>query len=168
MNNNQLVIKIILIAVFAILALFLLLPGRGVRHVAIRRLTMVGLFVLAILAIIFPGVISQIANAVGVGRGADLLLYGLIIVFVANAVSAQRRHRLLETEMTALARSVAIARAPQPWDAPGQVARPGDAAAEVTSAGRVASAGVAEGDAVAEGAEDERDMDGPRAHDPLR
>lgn len=112
--DNQLVIKIVLIVVFAVLALFLLMPGRGARHVAIRRLTMLALFAAAVLAIVFPSLISQIAKAVGVGRGADLLLYGLIVVFVGNSIAAQRRHRLVEAEITALARRLAIAQAPLP------------------------------------------------------
>jgi small membrane protein len=112
MDNNQLVIKIALIIAAAVFALFLLLPGRGVRHIALRRLSMLALFAIALLAIIFPQLINGIANLMGVGRGADLLLYGLIIVFVGNSIVAQRRHRLLESEITKLARSIALAQTP--------------------------------------------------------
>lgn len=112
MDNDQLFIKIALIAAAAIFAIFLLMPGRGVRHIALRRLSMLALFAIALLAIIFPDLINGIANLMGVGRGADLLLYGLIIVFVGNSIVAQRRHRLLESEITKLARSVALSQSP--------------------------------------------------------
>ena len=112
MDSNQLIIKIVLIVVFAAFGIFLLMPGKGVRHIAIRRLTMLGLFAVAVLAVVFPSLINDIAHAVGVGRGADLLLYGLIIVVVGNSVVSQRRNRVLESEITKLARHVAIAQAP--------------------------------------------------------
>jgi hypothetical protein len=110
--DNQLVIKIILIVVFAVLALFLLVPTRGSRHVAIRRLTMLALFAVAVVAIVFPGATTAVAHAMGVGRGADLLLYGLIIVFVGNSIIVQRRHRQLEDQITTLARRIALIEAP--------------------------------------------------------
>lgn len=118
MDNSQLVIKIALIAACAVFALFLLLPGRGVRHIALRRLSMVALFSLALVAIVFPGVTNSIANAMGVGRGADLLLYGLIIVFAGNSVVAHRRNRLLQSEITQLARRMAITQALAGWPRP--------------------------------------------------
>lgn len=112
METSQLIIKIVLITVFALFAVFLLLPGRGVRHDAIRKLTMLSLFAVAILAVVFPNAINAIANVMGVGRGADLLLYGLIIVVVGNSIVTQRRQRLLETQITILARKMAIAQGP--------------------------------------------------------
>jgi len=118
--DNQLVIKIILIAVFAILALFLLLPTRGSRHVAIRRLTMLVLFAIAVVAIVFPGATTAVANLIGIGRGADLLLYGLIIVFVGNSVIVQRRHRQLEAQITTLARQIALLQATDPNERPAE------------------------------------------------
>lgn len=118
--DNQLFIKIILIAVFAVLALFLLLPTRGSRHVAIRRLTMLLLFAIAVVAIAFPSATTAVANVIGIGRGADLLLYGLIIVFVGNSIIVQRRHRQLEAQITTLARQVALSQAPDPNAGPAE------------------------------------------------
>lgn len=112
--DNQVAIKVILIAVFAILALFLLLPTRGSRHIAIRRLTMLLLFAIAVVAIVFPSATTAVANLIGIGRGADLLLYGLIIVFVGNSIIVQRRHRQLEEQITTLARREALLEAPDP------------------------------------------------------
>ncbi|WP_348786834.1 DUF2304 domain-containing protein [Leifsonia sp. NPDC080035] len=114
MDTGQLVIKILLIIVFAAFAVFLMLPGRGARHLAIRRLVMVALLLLLVVAVIFPSSVTAVARLVGVGRGTDLLLYALFVVFIGNSLLMQRRHRKTEQEITQLARQLAIMRAPDP------------------------------------------------------
>lgn len=114
MNEDQLIIKIVLIIAFALFAVFLMFPGRGARHLALRRLAMLLLFGAAVFAIAFPQVINAVANFVGVGRGTDLLLYGFIIVFVANSLTLSRRQRHTDKQITELARRLAIAEAPKP------------------------------------------------------
>jgi hypothetical protein len=113
-DNGQFIIKVILVLAFAAFAVFLMLPGRGVRHAAIRRLTMVGLLAVTVLAVVFPSIVNQVAHFVGVGRGTDLLLYGLIVVFIGNSILVQRRHRNTERQITDLARQLAILQAPSP------------------------------------------------------
>lgn len=112
--ESQFLIKVILIVAFAAFAVFLMLPGRGARHLAIRRLVMVLVLALTVLAVIFPDALNRVANAVGVGRGADLLLYGLIVVFLGNALVQQRRNRHIEQQLTRLTRRIAIAEAQLP------------------------------------------------------
>lgn len=112
--QSQLVIKVILIVAFVAFSLFLMLPGRGARHIAIRRLVMLLVLALTVLAVIFPNMLNQLAHAVGVGRGADLLLYGLIVVFIGNTLLQQRRSRHIEQQLTLLARRLAIAEAQEP------------------------------------------------------
>lgn len=117
MDAGQIVIKIILIVALTAFAVFLMLPGRGQRHLAIRRLLMIVLLVLAVLAVVFPSVVTAVAHLVGIGRGADLLLYGLIVVFAGNSILIQRRHRNTERELTILARQLAILQAPDAGEA---------------------------------------------------
>lgn len=112
--ESQFLIKVILIVAFAAFAVFLMLPGRGARHLAIRRLLMVLVLALTVLAVIFPDALNGVAHAVGVGRGADLLLYGLIVVFLGNALVQQRRNRHIEQQLTRLTRRIAIAEAQLP------------------------------------------------------
>lgn len=119
MGDDQLAIKIVLIVVFAVFGIFLMIPGRGVRHTALRRLAMAGLLVVTVLAVIFPGAVNSVANILGVGRGTDLLLYGLIVVFIGNVLIAQRRQRNTERQITVLARQLALMQAITPErDAP--------------------------------------------------
>lgn len=114
MLGNQIVIQVILIVIFAAFAIIVLLPGRGARKLALRRVVLALVFVAAVVAVIFPGIVNSIANLVGVGRGTDLILYALVIVFVGNSVSASVRHRELEHELTRLARTIALRDAPVP------------------------------------------------------
>lgn len=108
MFDDQWPIKILLIAVFAVFAIIMLIPVRGARRMAVRRLTLLLAFAAAALAVAFPGVINDIAVFLGIGRGTDLLLYGLIVVFVGNAIATSAHHRQLQREITQLARTVAI------------------------------------------------------------
>lgn len=109
---DQIVIKIVLIVVFAGFALVLLVPGRGTRVLAVRRLALAFVFAAAVVAIAFPGMIDAAAHAIGVGRGTDLVLYGLVIVFVGNSISASLRFRYQERQITRLAREIALRDAP--------------------------------------------------------
>lgn len=108
MATDQMAIKILLIVVFVAFAIFLMLPNRGVRHIALRRLTMAGLLVITVVAVVFPGTVNSIAHLLGVGRGTDLLLYGLIVVSIGNSLITQRRHRTAERQITQLARKIAL------------------------------------------------------------
>jgi hypothetical protein len=106
--ENQLIIKILLIIGFAIFAAILLLPGNGARHLAVRRLTLLFVFSCAVAAVAFPALVNSLANFVGVGRGTDLILYALVVVYVGNSIAASRRHRQMERDVTALARALAL------------------------------------------------------------
>lgn len=121
MEQGQVAIKIILIVAFVVFGVFLMLPGRGARHIAIRRLVMLAILALTIVAVVFPSTINSVAHFLGVGRGTDLLLYGLIVVFIGNSILMQRRHRVTERQVTDLARALAILQAPaaegQSWPA---------------------------------------------------
>jgi small membrane protein len=110
--DNQLAIKVILIALFVAFGIVLLLPGRGARRLAIRRVALLLTTVAGIVAIAFPQLVNTLANLLGVGRGTDLILYVLVVVFIGNSISNSIRHRQLEREVTKLARSVALGTAP--------------------------------------------------------
>lgn len=114
METGQLAIKTILIVIFAAFAIFLMMPSRGARHIAIRRLIMLVILALTVVAVIFPGTINSVAHLLGVGRGTDLLLYGLIVVVVGNSIVEQRRYRMVERQITQLTREIAVAKVPPP------------------------------------------------------
>jgi hypothetical protein len=112
-----LAIQVLLIVVVLVVGVVLVRSTAGARHQAIRRLLLGALVALAVASILVPGAVTDVANAVGVGRGADLLLYGLVIAFLGFVVSSYRRSRHLEETITQLARRLALDEAVTPEQA---------------------------------------------------
>ena len=102
-----LIFQILAIAAVAVIA-FLVLRGGGARHQAVRRILLVLFVVGAAVSVIFPQVLTWLARLVGIGRGTDLLLYILVIVFLAFVATSYRRSRQLETQITELSRQLAL------------------------------------------------------------
>ena len=98
---------LLLLAIAVVVVLFLRAPG-GARHLAVRRMAVVLFAVLAALSVLFPDAWNDVAAIVGVGRGTDLLLYGLIVVFLVYMATTYRRFREMEYSLTLLARRLAI------------------------------------------------------------
>ena len=90
-----------------------LLAGSGQRTQAVRRLGLLVLAALAVYSIIDPsGTWTRVANWFGIGRGADLILYGLVVAFLGFVVTPYKRFRAMETRYTRLARRIALDEAP--------------------------------------------------------
>ncbi|MBC9822728.1 DUF2304 domain-containing protein [Terrabacter sp. MAHUQ-38] len=85
-----------------------LLVGSGQRTQALRRLGLLALAGFAIWSIFFPDVWTGLAKRVGIGRGADLILYGLVVAFFGFVVTTYKRFREMETRYTRLARRIAL------------------------------------------------------------
>ena len=101
-TNHQFYIQAALIlAVIAVGWMMLRTPG-GARHQA------------ALVAIAFPSVMTAIAHRLGVGRGTDLLLYAMVVAFLAQILSSFRRNGARERQITQLARRIALDNAPEP------------------------------------------------------
>jgi len=115
--ESQLGIKVLLIVGVLLVALLIVWPGRGARRLALRRLGTVLLVLVAVAAIIFPQALDTVASWLGVGRGADLLLYGTVIAFVGWAFLSRIERRRMEAQITRLARAQALASGVRPWEA---------------------------------------------------
>ncbi|WP_230401948.1 DUF2304 domain-containing protein [Sanguibacter suaedae] len=111
MNGNTLLIQVILLVAVAVVTLLLTRSTAGARHQAIRRLGLVVFITAAVASILFPQGLSRIANAVGVGRGADLLLYALVIAFLSYISTSHRRMNRMSRQITALTRELTLAEA---------------------------------------------------------
>lgn len=101
------IIQLVLVA-FTVAIVWRLLSSSGQRTQAVRRLGFAALGLLAILSILFPKLWSQLARLVGVGRGTDLIVYGLVVAFFSFVVTSFRRNRDLEVKYTQLARRLAL------------------------------------------------------------
>ena len=101
-------IKVVLIAV--VLGVLLLMLQRrsraGTR--AWKRLILVLFVGAAIISIVNPELTTRAAQLVGVGRGADLLLYLLTAVFLYVVMGFYLKFRDVERQVTVLARRLAL------------------------------------------------------------
>jgi hypothetical protein len=67
-----------------------------------------GLWLLAAAAIAKPNATTQLARLVGIGRGADALLYCAVLVGLVVALRHTLAQRRLERQMTLLVRALAL------------------------------------------------------------
>lgn len=108
-QDQQLVIKIVLLIGVAVATVLLTRSTTGARHQAVRRVALI-LFVIGTATVIIqPSLVSGIAAAVGVGRGTDLLLYVLAVAFVWFLAAYYGRQRALNRQITELTRALALA-----------------------------------------------------------
>ena len=111
---DQIIIKSILVVAFILFAAALLRSGGSARRQAIRTLTLLLFLAAAIAAVLFPAIVNDLAVSVGVGRGADLLLYAFLIVFIGNTLSSARKRSAQDARITELARTIALQRPIRP------------------------------------------------------
>lgn len=101
-------IQLLLVIAIATLGVIVMRRSGADSHLALRRLGLMLFVVVAISAVLFPQWLTFVANLIGVGRGADLLLYALVIVFLVFVFSQFRRNVSLQRQLTVLARRTAI------------------------------------------------------------
>lgn len=82
------------------------LPGD--RSLAIKRIVAIVFAACAVLAILFPQVLTRVASFFGVGRGTDLLLYFFVLMTLWFAVATIRAKARSDARVTDLARAVAL------------------------------------------------------------
>lgn len=112
--SQQIVIQAVLIVSLLFIAVGLTRSTASARHQAVRRIMLVGFVVFAVTAVLFPETLTRIARLVGVGRGADLLLYALVIAFLGALASTFKKTSQLEDRITQLSREVALLRVEEP------------------------------------------------------
>jgi hypothetical protein len=105
----MIVITQLLIIVAALTILYFGLSGRR-THIgkAWKKIGLCLLIVAMIVAVLFPTTTNDLAHMVGVGRGADLLLYVLTLAFIAYALNSYLQQQSEKDALYRLARKVAI------------------------------------------------------------
>jgi small membrane protein len=99
------IIKVLLIGSVLLIGAWLLRGQRRAGRLALTRLA--GLLLAAgwVAAVIFPDSVSVVAGWLGVGRGADLVLYVTVVAFMFTSVLHQRRLRECEARIATLTRA---------------------------------------------------------------
>jgi hypothetical protein len=105
---TQPTIKLLLLAAIAVIGWYSLRGGRRALHRVIWRGYVVLMLLAAVIGILFPDSLTWIAHKIGVGRGADLLLYVLVVTFGLVSVILFRRLAALERKYVQIARTLAI------------------------------------------------------------
>ena len=100
-------IKVILILGLLALTLF----GAAItRNRTATRLLLLAQLLLGVVLVLFPQLTQLAAEAVGVGRGTDLLLYLLVLAVYFGAIVFMAKCRRMERQLTAAVRECALLR----------------------------------------------------------
>jgi len=116
----KILIQVILILSVIIISLALMRGGSNARHLAIRRLLLGFFAIVAALSIFFPNLLTKVAGWFGIGRGTDLVLYGVVVMLLVFIATTYQRYRAMEISVTKLARRIAIDETPKPWEVEGR------------------------------------------------
>src|SRR5688572_632522 len=100
--------QIILILAMVAIAAYLLRATPTPKHLAIRRLLVLLVLVAAVVVVIWPGVLTWLAQQVGIGRGSDLLFYAAIVGFLFYVVVDYKRSLQATRATTRLARELTL------------------------------------------------------------
>jgi hypothetical protein len=103
--------QVILIVVLLGIAVYLLRSTPSARHLAIRRLLVLVALVAGVVVVVWPGLLSWLAALVGIGRGADLLFYLVIVAGLIYVVNEYKRSVQLARANTQLAREITLTEA---------------------------------------------------------
>lgn len=98
---------LLVLAVLTILFVFVR-ASNAVYVQASKRVALVLFALVNIYAVMRPDDLSALAKLVGVGRGTDLVLYALVVAFMAGMFSFYQRFRVVDRRYTELARTVAL------------------------------------------------------------
>ncbi len=108
------IIKVLLVAAALGIAVFVLREKAPGQRQALRRAGGAFVVLAGIIAVLWPELTTWAANLVGVARGTDLVLYGLVVVFAYTSLATAQRIHLLELDITALTRELALTRPARP------------------------------------------------------
>ncbi|MEJ5994698.1 DUF2304 domain-containing protein [Pedobacter sp. Du54] len=98
-------IKVILL--IPLLLLIVLMLPRFRRH-AMSRLVMIIISFLGVLFILFPSLSNELAEYVGVGRGADLIIYLFMVFSFLYNIFMYAKLRMIRQDQTEIIKNIAI------------------------------------------------------------
>lgn len=120
---SQPLIKLLLLAGIAVVAVMAMRGRSSAGHRAFWRLSGTLVLLAGAFGVLFPDSLTSLAHAVGVGRGVDLILYVLVVAFLLVTVILFRKIGELERRMTLLVRELALMEARGPHRDPGDPGR---------------------------------------------
>ena len=101
----------VLAIALVLVGLYLLKARKSASQQAIRRLFIIVALAAGFFAVLFPSYTNVVASYLGIGRGADLLLYTFVVFTLFYVVHQYRRQLWQEKVTTDLARALTLAQA---------------------------------------------------------
>lgn len=105
------IIKLLLLVGLVVIGLSFLRNRNTMRFQAGKKIALAGFALLCLVSVANPEITNSLADLVGVGRGADLLLYVTVLGFLFVAVNTYLKFKDYDARLTRLARSLAIEQA---------------------------------------------------------
>jgi hypothetical protein len=102
------IIQILLCLGFLGIIAWLLINRKSAKGKAWQKIGLIGLLVLAIVAVLFPDSLNRLAHFLGVGRGADLVFYTFVFAFIAYVTTQYIKQKDHDRQVAILVRKVAI------------------------------------------------------------
>jgi hypothetical protein len=103
--------QIVFVIFCAVQAAFSLMRFARTRQTT--ALLFLAAWIVAIGLILYPGISTQVAHTVGIGRGVDFVTYSLLVAFLWAHYQQYLRYKRVENEVTLLVRELAIAHSAQ-------------------------------------------------------
>lgn len=103
--------QVILIVALVGIGFYLVRSTPSPKHLAIRRLLVLLALLGGVVVVLWPGLLSALAQLVGIGRGADLLFYLAIVAGLLYVVNEYKRSVQLQRANTQLAREITLTEA---------------------------------------------------------
>lgn len=100
--------QIVLVVAVVMMAAYLLRNRRDSRAKAYKKLALITFLIISIVTILFPGLLTGLANFMGIGRGADLLVYVVAIAVLFQMINNYIKDKEDKSTLNQLARKVAI------------------------------------------------------------
>jgi small membrane protein len=105
------IIKVLLLGALAAATYTLMHGRRTALTLLVRRAIALAAILVGAVAVLFPGLVTQVAHAVGVGRGTDLLLYLLCVTFLFTTIGLHMRMAAMHDRFVELSRRLALSEA---------------------------------------------------------
>ena len=109
-------IKIVLIFLSVLLFIWFLLNRKTAKANAGVKILSFIFFIFAVIVILIPNISNNIAKFLGVGRGADLLLYVLALVVAFLSLNIYMKNKEDHKKLVKIVRKLAIVEANERYD----------------------------------------------------
>jgi hypothetical protein len=101
-------IKVLLIGTTLLFGFLTVRERQPASHQAVRRIALLMLVPLGVVAVAFPQTTAWAAHLVGVHRGTDLLLYTFVMAFLFTTLATYQRLHHVERQLLELTRELAL------------------------------------------------------------